>query len=107
MNEDAHYRVLRVIEDSPKITQRKLAEKLGISLGKTNYCINAMVNQGWIKATNFKNGNRKIAHAYLLTPTGMGEKARMAVRFLRRKVEEYEALKLEIDELLADTRSNQ
>jgi EPS-associated MarR family transcriptional regulator len=102
MNEDTHFRVLKVIETNPQITQRELANELGISLGKANYCLKSLAQKGWIKASNFKNSNNKLAYAYLLTPVGIEEKARMTVRFLRRKMNEYEALKLEISQLKRD-----
>ena len=102
MNEDTHFRVLKVIERNPQITQRELANELGISLGKANYCLKSLAQKGWIKASNFKNSNNKLAYAYLLTPIGIEEKARMTVRFLRRKMNEYEALKLEISQLKRD-----
>ena len=105
MNEDIHFRVLKVIETNPKITQRALADELGISLGKANYCIKSLAQKGWIKASNFKNSNNKLAYAYLLTPHGIEEKALMTVRFLRRKMDEYEALKEEIDQLKRDIDS--
>jgi len=105
MNEDIHFRVLKVIETNPKITQRALADELGISLGKANYCIKSLAQKGWIKASNFKNSNNKLAYAYLLTPHGIEEKALMTVRFLRRKMDEYEALKEEIDQLKRDIAS--
>ena len=102
MNEDTHFRVLKVIETNPQITQRELASELGISLGKANYCLKSLAQKGWIKASNFKNSNNKLAYAYLLTPKGIEEKAGMTVRFLRRKMNEYEALKLEISQLKRD-----
>ena len=78
MNEDTHYRVLKVIEINPQITQRQLADELGISLGKANYCLKSLAQKGLIKASNFKNSNNKLAYAYLLTPHGIEEKAGMS-----------------------------
>jgi len=97
--QETHLRVLRHLEDNPDITQRELAAALGISLGKVNYCLKALIAKGWIKANNFKNSNNKSAYAYLLTPKGMESKAQITVRFLKRKVDEYEALKQEIEQL--------
>ena len=94
--EDAHYRLLRLIESSPRLTQRELARTMGVSLGKANYCVNALIEKGWIKARNFQNSNNKLAYAYLLTPRGIEQKAALTVQFLQRKVAEYEALKKEI-----------
>ncbi len=94
-----HYHLLKQIQDNPGITQRQLAQRAGISLGKTNYCINALIDKGLIKAANFKNSKNRSAYLYKLTSKGIEEKARVTVRFLRRKQEEYEALKKEIAEL--------
>ena len=99
---DIHLKVLRHIEDNPEITQRELAKELGVSLGKVNYCIKALIQRGWVKANNFKNSNNKAAYAYLLTPTGIERKAQITARYLRRKMEEYEALKQEIEQLQAE-----
>jgi EPS-associated MarR family transcriptional regulator len=101
MNE-THYRVLKLIEENPHITQRQLANELGVSLGKANYCLKALLEKGWIKANNFKNNKNKIAYAYLLTPSGVEAKARLTLSFLRRKVKEYHSLKREIEELKHD-----
>lgn len=106
MNEDIHYRVLKIVHDQPQITQRELADELGVSLGKANYCLKALVEKGLVKANNFKNSNNKMAYAYLLTPKGIDAKARMTVSFLRRKMDEYEALKQEIDQLKAELGSS-
>ena len=81
------------------MTQRELATALGVSLGKVNYCLKALIEKGWVKANNFRNHNNKAAYAYLLTPKGLERKAQITVRFLKRKVEEYEALKQEIEQL--------
>ncbi|MFT5426240.1 MAG: EPS-associated MarR family transcriptional regulator [Gammaproteobacteria bacterium] len=98
-NQEIHLKVLRHLENDPKITQRELARDLGISLGKANYCLKALVDKGLIKAGNFKNSNKKSAYIYLLTPKGIEEKSRITVHYLKRKVEEYEMLRKEIDEL--------
>ena len=92
-------KVLRHLEENPNTTQRQLGEELGISLGKANYCMKALINKGMIKAKNFKNSDNKRAYLYILTPKGIEAKARMSVKFLDRKVEEYEALKIEIEQL--------
>ena len=99
MSEEIHLQVLRIIESNPEITQRELAESLGVSLGKTNYCLKALIDKGWLKANNFKNSNNKLAYAYVLTPTGIEEKANITVLFLKRKLWEFEALKEEIEQL--------
>lgn len=104
MSEDTHFQVLRIIEENPQITQRELADNLGVSLGKANYCLKALIEKGWIKANNFKNNKNKLSYAYLLTPRGVEEKAGMTVRFLKRKMDEYEALKEEITQLQKDMK---
>ena len=101
MNEESHYHVFKILEDNPNISQRELAEILGVSLGKANYCIRAMIDKGLVKANNFKNSDNKRAYFYKLTPRGIAAKAKMSVRFLARKIAEYEALRLEIEELKA------
>ena len=97
--QEAHFRVLRLLEGNPQMNQRDLAAAAGVSLGKTNYCINALLDKGLIKVQNFKSSKRKLAYAYLLTPAGIAEKAALTQRFLKRKVEEYEVLKAEIESL--------
>lgn len=98
-NEEVHYQVLELIQRHPQITQRELARHLGVSLGKANYCLNALIEKGFVKAENFRRNDRKLAYLYLLTPSGLEEKARATVHFLRRKMGEYEALKAEIAHL--------
>ena len=88
--------MLRLLEVNPKMNQRDLAAA-GVSLGKTNYCINALLEIGLIKVQNFKSNKRKLAYAYLLTPAGITEKADLTQRFLKRKMEEYEVLKAETE----------
>ena len=97
--DDAHYRFLDLLEASTRLTQRELARELGVSLGKVNYCVNALIEKGWIKARNFRNSNNKLAYAYLLTPRGIEQKAAITVHFLRRKIAEYVTLKKEIAQL--------
>ena len=99
MNEEISYKLIKIIEENPDISQRELAIQMGISLGKVNYCLKAMIEKGWLKACNFKNSYNKIAYAYMLTPKGLGEKAKITARFLKRKVREYELLKNEIEQL--------
>ena len=106
MQEDTHYRVLRLVESRPEISQRELAEELGVSLGKANYCVKALMDKGWIKVRNFTNSNNKRAYLYLLTPTGLDQKTRLTARFLQRKVAEYDALKEEIQMLRDELNAN-
>ena len=107
MNDDIHLRVLKIIESSPQITQRELADELGVSLGKANYCLKSLIDKGWLKARNFKNSRNKMAYAYLLTPAGIEEKSAMTIDFLRRKMDEYEALKQEIEQLKSEVQSRE
>ncbi len=94
---DVHFRVLHLLEEEPNLTQRELAEKLGISLGGVNYCLKALIDIGHIKAGNFKKNPDKTVYLYLLTPKGIAEKASLTAVFLKRKMAEYHALKKEID----------
>ncbi len=104
--QEAHFRVLRLLEGNPQMNQRDLAAAAGVSLGKTNYCINALLDKGLIKVQNFKSNKRKLAYAYLLTPAGITEKAALTQRFLTRKMEEYDALKAEIEQLKQEASDN-
>ena len=103
---DIHLKVLRQIEANPSITQRELAQELGVSLGKANYCLKALIDRGWVKVNNFKNSNNKAAYAYLLTPSGLEEKAKITVRFLKQRMMDYEQLKREIAELEAEVNGS-
>jgi EPS-associated MarR family transcriptional regulator len=99
MNESIRYHVLKQIQDNPEITQRELARITGVSLGKLNYCLKALMDKGYIKAINFKNSRQKSAYLYMLTPRGIEEKALVTGRFLKRKMAEYDRIKAEIEEL--------
>ena len=96
MSDDIHYKVIKLIEADPEISQRELARQLGVSLGKVNYCLRALIDKGWVKASNFKNSQNKLAYRYLLTPVGVQQKAAIAANFLKRKLAEYECLRREI-----------
>jgi EPS-associated MarR family transcriptional regulator len=100
--EDTHFRVLRLLQVNPQITQRELSQKLGVSLGATNYVLRALLDKGAIKIQNFQASRKKLSYAYLLTPTGISEKARLTTQFLARKHAEYEALKAEIEAVSKD-----
>jgi len=93
------YRVLQLIQDCPDISQRELASQLGVSVGKTNYVLSALIERGLVKAENFKRSNNKAGYLYLLTPKGISDKSLITARFLKRKVAEYERLKAEIQEI--------
>jgi len=99
MNDDTHLRVLRLVEQNPGISQRGMARELGVSLGKANYCLRALLEKGWVKARNFKNNDSKLQYAYLLTPSGIENKARLTANYLQAKMAEYERLRLEIEQL--------
>jgi EPS-associated MarR family transcriptional regulator len=96
------YRLMRLLEGNPELSQRDVARALGISIGKVNYCLRALVRRGWVKAANFTNSRNKAAYMYLLTPRGLEAKASLTVRFLQTKIREYEALKAEIEEIRAE-----
>ena len=96
-NQD-HFNVLRKINSKPETTQRELAEELGFSLGKLNYCLKALQNKGLVKIENFKKNPRKINYIYVLTPKGISEKTKLTVNFMKRKMKEYDELKKEIKE---------
>ena len=102
VNEDVQYRVLRLLESQPHLSQREIATELALSLGGINYCLRALVQKGQIKVRNFRRSDNKIRYAYILTPQGLEQKSRLTASFLRRKLAEYEALKREIDELERD-----
>ena len=108
MQEDTRFRVLRALQDNPRLTQRELSERLGVSLGATNFVLRALMDKGAIKISNFRGNTRKLSYAYILTPNGLAEKASLTARFLERKQKEYESLKAEIDavskELEQETR---
>jgi EPS-associated MarR family transcriptional regulator len=98
-SEEIRYKVMRLVEANPELSQRDVARELGVSLGKVNYCLQALVRKGWIKASNFKNSHHKAAYMYLLTPRGLEEKARLTLQFLVIKMREYEKLRVEIEQM--------
>ena len=99
MTEEIRYRILKKIAEDPDVSQRELADQMGVSLGKINYCMQALKDRGLVKARNFKNNPDKRRYLYMLTPKGVEEKTRVTARFLKRKLNEYELLKKEIAEL--------
>ena len=107
LQEENHLKVLRLLQANPQLSQRELADALGVSLGKTNYCLKALLGKGFVKMQSFKKSQKKLAYAYLLTPTGITEKAGLTVRFLARKVAEYESLTLEIEALKSEMNTAQ
>lgn len=103
LQEDVRFRVLRLLEDNPQITQRQLAKTVGVSVGGIHYVLNALVDKGLVKLGNFSAAKDKRRYSYILTPKGLSEKAVLTRQFLARKMAEYEALKAEIEALQAET----
>ncbi len=99
LNDEIRYKIFTILQDDPQISQRGLAVKLGVSLGRVNFCLQALGQKGLIKVNNFRNNKNKKAYAYILTPTGIEEKARVTIRFLRNKLAEYDCLAEEIKQL--------
>ena len=106
-NQELEYRVLKILEQQPDLTQRQLAEELGVSLGKTHYMVKSLIDVGWIKLDNFQKSDSKWGYAYLLTPMGVAEKAAITARFLVRKQREYNELQVEIAHLQEEVRQQQ
>lgn len=98
----AYLRILKIVQEEPQINQRQLAERLGVSLGKTNYLLKALLDKGYVKAGNFIRAENKLKYAYLLTPEGIKAKVRLTRNYLARKEEEYVAMKAEIDVMRAE-----
>ncbi len=106
IEEGTHFRIMRILQENPDLTQRELADKLGLSLGGLNYCLNALIDKGFVKMGNFQNSKNKFKYVYLLTPQGIAEKVALSSRFLSRKMEEYEALKTEIEALRSEVNKH-
>ncbi len=104
IDEETEYKLLKMLQDTPQSSQRDIARAMGVSLGKTNYCLRALAEKGWIKVRNFYHNPNKRGYVYLLTPNGLERKARVTVSFLRRKQDEYESLKQEIVRLQDEAR---
>ena len=102
IQEDTYFRVLRILQERPDISQRKIAQILGVSTSGMNYCLNALIDKGWVKVHNFSESKNKFGYVYLLTPSGIAEKASLTGRFLQRKLKEYEEMRTEIESLKAE-----
>ena len=102
LQEDTYFRVLRILQSSPDLTQREIAQLLGVSTSGLNYCLNALIDKGWVKVHNFSESKNKFGYVYLLTPSGVAEKAALTGRFLERKLLEYEAMRVEIESLRSE-----
>ena len=101
-NKDIHLDLLRKLEENPEYTQRELSQEMGVSLGKVNYCMQKMIEKGWLKFTNFSRNPNKVGYVYLLTPMGIKQKSRLTFSFLNIKMKEYEILKKDISKLKED-----
>jgi EPS-associated MarR family transcriptional regulator len=104
LNDETAYKLLRMLEADPHMSQRAIAKQLDISLGKVNYCLKSLIDKGVLKARNFYKSKNKTAYAYFITPAGIEEKAKITYRFLKTKVTEYEKLHDEIEELRAEAQ---
>ena len=100
--EDAHFRILRLLAANPSASQRDIAAELGLSLGRVNYCLRGLAEKGLIKVGNFRKSKKKMRYAYMLTPAGLTEKSRLAARFLKARLAEYDALRAEIEALTGE-----
>ncbi len=106
-SEEVALRLMRLLQACPELSQRELAQQMGISLGGLNYCLNALIDKGFVKMANFSKSKNKFKYVYLLTPQGIAEKVALTSRFLKRKMEEYDALKVEIEALKAEVGEDQ
>ena len=97
LQEDTHFRVLRLLQENPDLTQREIANRLGLSASGMNYCLRALIGKGWVKVQNFSQSKNKFGYIYVLTPLGIAQKLNLTGSFLSRKMREYEALKAEIE----------
>ena len=106
LQEDTYFRVLRLLQDNPDMTQREIAQSLGLSTSGLNYCLKALIDKGWVKVHNFSQSKNKFGYIYVLTPQGIAEKLALTSRFLKRKLSEYDALRTEIDGLQAEVQTS-
>ena len=106
LTDEYRYKILKTLEHNPEVSQRDLARELGVSVGRVNFCLKALIDVGLLKATNFRNSRNKLAYMYLLTPNGMKEKSLITERFLKLKMQEYEALEAEINMLRTEANNN-
>jgi len=106
LSDEYRYKILKELQSNPDLSQRELAKRLGISLGKTNFCLKALIEKGLVKAGNFKRSDDKAKYLYLLTPKGIEDKALLTHQFLQRKLKEHEELALEIESLREEVENN-
>jgi len=97
--QEIRYRLLKILAEKPQLGQREMAKRMGISLGKVNFCVSELATKGWIKITRFRSAKNRIPYTYMLTPKGLEEKGKLTVRFLKRKLAEYEEIKKQVEEL--------
>ena len=102
--QEIRYRLLKILAKEPQLGQREMAKRMGISLGKVNFCVSELAAKGWIKVTRLKSARKKIPYIYMLTPKGLEEKGKLTVRFLKRKVSEYEEIKMQISEIYQEVK---
>jgi len=107
LDDRTRYRLLKLLQENPELSQRQLAGELGVSVGKVNFCLRALLDRGLVKVRNFRNSDNKAAYAYYLTPKGAKEKVRATMGFLKRRLAEYEGLEREIEELRREVRATQ
>ena len=107
LQEETHFRIMRILQDNPDLTQRELAKALGMSVSGLNYCLNALIEKGFVKMGNFQKSKNKFKYVYLIPPRGIAEKVALTSLFLKRKMEEYDALKVEIEALKAELGEEQ
>lgn len=106
LTDEYRYKILKILEKNPEISQRDLARELGVSLGRVNFCLKALIDVGLLKVTNFRNSRNKMAYMYLLTPRGVKEKSLITERFLKLKIQEFQALEAEINSLRAEAQTS-
>ena len=106
LDDETRYRILKMLQADPQASQRRIADELGISLGRVNFCLQALIRRGLVKADNFRNSANKRAYLYLLTPRGIEEKTRVTARFLKIKMDEFELLKRELEQLEREAASH-
>jgi EPS-associated MarR family transcriptional regulator len=104
LTDEYRYKILKLVEANPEVSQRELAKQLGVSLGKVNFCLKALIEKGLLKATNFRNSQNKLAYMYLLTPSGIEAKSSVTLSFLKTKMQEYETLQAEIGLLMQEAK---
>ena len=102
--QEIRYHLLKILAKEPQLGQREMAKRMGISLGKVNFCVSELAAKGWIKITRLKSARKKIPYIYMLTPKGLEEKGKLTVRFLKRKVSEYEEIKVQISDIYQEVK---